>query len=232
MGKLFSICLCVLIIACTPPLVLKNSIYVSNCCNDRMLTLIPLTLSAISISKPDDFRKVFKKDARDPKMIVQDSAYSVMSNRLKRLTNIHFDTTRFSNIFFNSPSDSICDVVNYNIRKDRLPYTFYIPKQEALKSKIDIGLVISDISFSEQAGSVGSPIGKVGGMMMWDGDNNPKLSSTVTFIIWDYINWQPVCYGQFNVEKRIVFLMNRKIWFLQFEQIIEKIISNSPFNLS
>jgi len=98
--------------------------------------------------------------------------------------------------------------VDLPLEKDSLPYSFQIPDTTTLLNvygyipdfvfkfeKIEISMIPG------RAGGYSAPIMGPGGMFMGGGGGkSPKLKAQYQFIIWDYLNNKPVCYGRSNVS--------------------------------
>jgi hypothetical protein len=97
---------------------------------------------------------------------------------------------------------------DFPLVKDSLPYSFQIPDTTLL---LNVYGFIPDLVFKFEkieismvpgrAGGYSAPIFGAGGMFMGgSGGKSPKFKAKYQFIIWDYVNNKPVCYGRSKVS--------------------------------
>jgi hypothetical protein len=119
-------------------------------------------------------------------------------------------------------------------------YTFLIPKEEYLRSlnvKPDIILVINKIETGDSSmfmsygnnivnftsGAITAGIGT--------GSSTPYLGVSLEFILWDYMNNDPIKYGNIFVKTDQSYYDENEIWNATYQNVTKEIVSRTPFEL-
>jgi hypothetical protein len=237
MKKIFSL-IPLVFLGCASSLTVTNPKYKSADFSSNCIALWPLNSKDIAMTNEDDVVDDFgKTDKRMPCDVIRDSCFFVMQNEIFKTKKKSMNVYKIDNNepFISLSSDAYFNAT-YRVGKDSLPIAFSIPKKDSIKIKADLVLIINKMIFTRDKGGssgvgvmVGGGVG--GGMMMGGGGSFPELDVKFNYIIWNYADSQPVCYGQKSTESAFIFAMTHATWTGCFENIIHKAFENTPFEL-
>lgn len=246
MGKTVLVIFCMaFLIGCGNSSVLVNPSYHGKDLSNKTLLIMPIADYIVNVQNKDDVSDDFEEDKREPELIVKELVAKVINNNAQKflsginLLKADFDT----NMFLSQRDTSVYFSVYKKIGEDSTLYRFFVPRNEALKSKgvsPDIVVVINKLSFGRNITSGGSyyvpghTVTTPGGTFTTPGHfatnaSTEFLGANLEFIIYDYLENDVIVYGKTSVKTDVFFAMTKSTWTSTFDKIASELFNRKPF---